>query len=231
MANQQQGRGQQTWEPAYRCAHQWSAEEVDSMFEECTPPPQRFRPPTYVNRKRGAVDRYVLHDGINIWDIIERLPITIPATAVGLLGYHGNSRFIGLFYDTHHGRPVITDGAVSCLGCSQAWDVIHNQRAIQEETSSLNFYSRLLESAHHCYLLDRKEHALYVGEYEPITEFLEIWTADVEIDLENVKRLRRMAYEIYPPHQLTRREQELFIQQRKIVISYCTQLEQALANP
>lgn len=225
-----QGREQQEKEPFYRQWHQWSAEEVDRYFKKNSSPPRRFRPASFINRTRGIVDRRILHDGLNIFDIVEPLPIVIPPKSEHLLGYEGDSRYIGMNYDMRLDRPIITDGVVSVLGCTQAWDVIHNQPTIQDEIATLNFNTSCMEPAHHCYLLDREDRGLYIGEYEPIMEFLEIWTADLEIDNENLKRLRRMAFQISPPHKLTRREEEIFIQQRKHVVSYCVHLEQKLAN-
>lgn len=227
MENQKQGKGQAV-ESAYRYSYEWNAEEVDTVFET-TAPLGGFQPPMHVNRKNAVVDRFVLHDGSSIFDTVERLPISIPANTERLLGYGGESRFIGVFLDMHKCRPIITDGAVSCMACSQAWDAIENH-PIVKEGSSLSLFSLFDSLPIRCYLLDRKERSLYVGVYQAITEFLDIWTADVEIDLEHVKRLRRLAYENNPPYELTRREQEIFAQQRKIVVGYCTLLEQTLAS-
>lgn len=104
--------------------------------------------------------------------LVEPLALKAPSCLEKVLGYSGESRWLGLYWEPELNHACYTDGRAIGTSNEKAWQLLCNHPAVKPllEFSPLGEENR---SSRNCLLLDRETRKLYLGEEEVVKSCLE----------------------------------------------------------
>jgi len=111
-----------------------------------------------------------------------RISVPVPPEIDVAFGYHGNARYLGLYWDLIEDALVWTDGHTTNVGGNfSAWFTFTRHPKVASAINEFEF-GETRTPARHILLVDRVKRALWVGEFERAQETLTgQWKVDGQI--------------------------------------------------